>query len=190
MRFRQYLTINRSNPFFYKERNQKERTDVKLRVFNSVYTNVSIDKIPVCPDFKDQYIQGTNRYRVAKKRFNFRESILYPSIRKYGIVDPLFLQFLTNVPEELGGFICVVGNNRLRVLYDHKDLNMLSVPCFVVNILGEGGSYQKSPVEGELITSEKERLIREYYRSEILRFLWNNEGYLIGVSVRRFMGDG
>ena len=204
--FRQPLAVSRTNPFMYKERNRPPRREIMLTVLNTVFAKVAVSEFPVSAISNNHYDSGTKRYRTALRRNKFRREILYPSMKAGGVLDPLIVQYVTNVPKEVGGFICVIGNNRLRVIREFEDLNIKEVPCFVVNLVGEGGDFGKEPIKGRVIDSDEVAL--EYYNGRYtsrararqnspptsndpycVRFIRNDDGYLIDIRIKRFRGE-
>ncbi len=168
----------------------------KYSVINTVFTQISTALIPANAMKQDYYVHGTSMWRACGRRVRFRKNILYPSIKEKGIVDPLLLQFITNVPEKVGGFRCVIGNNRLTLLKEYPNLNIEKLPCFVINIKGEGGDFQESMIEGELIDSKEKALEHYKYTDTYLKhgrntltFGFNEDGWLIDVRIRRFLGE-
>jgi len=166
-KYRQPVVVSHVNPFIYKERNRREIPSVSLSLVNTVFRFVTVDSFSVSTISSKNYTPGKLRHRVARKRERFRRNYLYPSIKKGGILDPLVVQFITNVPKDLGGFAVLLGNNRLRVIKESEDLDIEEVPCFVVNISGKGGDFKEPFLEGELINSE-ERAMKYYKWSDFI----------------------
>jgi hypothetical protein len=192
-RKRKALNVRRERSFKAKEKKQKI---LKYTVVNTVFAMIRTEDIPANAMKQDYYVQGTSMWRACGRRVRFRKNILYPSVKEKGIVDPLLLQYITNVPEKLSGFRCFIGNNRLTLLKEYPELNIEELPCFVINIKGEGGDFEEPIIEGELINTEEKAL--EYYKytdtylkhgRKLLNFAFNEDGWLIDVKIRRFLGE-
>jgi hypothetical protein len=184
--FRQSLKVAKTNPFVYQQRNQKARHDVLIEVVNTVFKVLPVNNFAVENTPLDKHPFGSKRSRVIYKRARFRNKILYPSIKKEGIIDPLVVQYVINVPENLGGWFCWIGNNRLRVIKEYPDLKIEEIPCFVINISGIKDNGER-PIEGKLINKPAEA--KEYYggKPQYLMFQMNKDGFIIDVKRTRFM---
>jgi len=181
MKFQQPIRLSRDSNFVYNGKS--------LEVINTVFANVCRKDIPVDLMTKDEYQKDGKNWRSARRRFIFRRDYLYPSMKKSGIVDPLIIQFITNVPKELGGFRCLIGNNRLTAMEEYSDIAVDVLPCFVINIRGNGTDFQEPLIQGEVIDSEEKA--RNYYNGKItyIRYIWNDNHYLIDLRIKRFRGE-
>jgi len=181
MKFHQPISLSRDPSFVYNGKS--------LEVVNTVYANIRRNNIPIDLMKQDEYLKGSKNWRSAGRRFEFRRDCLYPSIKKSGIADPLIIQFITNVSKELGGFRCLIGNNRLTVMEEYSDIAVDILPCFVINIRGNGTDFQEPLIQGEVIDSEEKA--RNYYNGKItyIRYIWNDNHHLIDLRIKRFKGE-
>jgi len=182
MKFRQPIRFSSKNSNFV-------YNGQSLEVVNTVFANVNRKNIPVDLMSIDDYGKGGKNWRSARRRFVFRRDYLYPSMKKNGIVDPLIIQFITNVPKILGGFRCLIGNNRLTAMEEYSDIAVDLLPCFVINIKGSGGDFEESLISGEIIDTEEKA--RKYYNGKIsyIRYIWNENHHLVDLRIKRFRGE-
>jgi len=181
MKFQQPIRLLRDPHFVYNGQS--------LEVVNTVFANICRKDIPVDLMTENEYQKDSKNWRSARRRFIFRKDYLYPSMKRSGIVDPLIIQFITNVSKDLGGFRCLIGNNRLTAMEEYSDIAADLLPCFVINIKGNGGDFQEPLILGEVIDSEEKA--RNYYNGKItyIGYAWNNNHHLIGLRIKRFKGE-
>jgi len=186
------ISVKKQRTFKVKDRKQL----MTYTVVNTVFANIKTELIPANAMKQDYYVSGTSMWRACGRRVRFRKNILYPSVKEKGIVDPLLLQYFTNVPEAFSGFRCILGNNRLTLLKEYPDLDIQELPCFVINIKGEGGGFSEPIIEGELIDSEDKALqhykytgVYQKHGRKGLTFSFNEDSWLIDVFIRKFLGE-
>ena len=151
---------------------------IPLNHINTVFTYVPIEKL-------------RGRCVIPRSEEKFKKE-LYKSIESKGVLEPLLVWFLTNVPVgPKSGFLVRVGSSRLQICKEFSNLNIKKLSCFVLNFVGTYKSTQRNKgffepiVEGELMNSPEKVLTHCYNKNVKLRF--SEKGWLVSVIMGEFL---
>jgi len=94
---------------------------------------------------------------------------LEKSMKKFGVVEPLFVWNMFNAQHDQDyGYYVVIGNSRLHVA---KKLKLKTLPCLVVNNRGNG-SYGSEHTEGERLETEND--VKACFKNKDIRFIYKD----------------